>query len=99
MASNGFRFPRIELGEAAERLRLQARAFLERERDSGGFTPMADGWGSGYSPEFSRKLGQQGWLGMTWPKKYGGGECSPLDRYVVTEELLAAGAPVAAHWI
>jgi alkylation response protein AidB-like acyl-CoA dehydrogenase len=36
---------------------------------------------------------------MTWPKRYGGHERSALERYVVVEELLAAGAPVAAHWI
>lgn len=36
---------------------------------------------------------------MTWPKIYGGHERSFFERYVVTEELLAAGAPVSAHWI
>ena len=36
---------------------------------------------------------------MTWPEVYGGGGRSFLERYVVTEELLAAGAPVWAHWI
>jgi len=36
---------------------------------------------------------------MTWPKAYGGHDRSPLERYVVLEELLAAGAPVGAHWI
>ena len=36
---------------------------------------------------------------MTWPKQYGGGDRSFFERYVVTEELLAAGAPVSAHWI
>ena len=36
---------------------------------------------------------------MTWPKRYGGGERDSLERYVVIEELLAAGAPSAAHWI
>ncbi len=45
------------------------------------------------------RLGHAGWLGMTWPKRYGGGERSSLERYVVVEELLAAGAPAAAHWI
>ncbi|HET7159642.1 MAG TPA: acyl-CoA dehydrogenase family protein, partial [Burkholderiales bacterium] len=38
-------------------------------------------------------------IGMTWPKAYGGHERSSLERYVVTEELLAAGAPVRAHWL
>lgn len=36
---------------------------------------------------------------MTWPKEYGGQDRSALERYVVLEEMLAAGAPVAAHWI
>ncbi len=35
---------------------------------------------------------------MTWPRRYGGSERSYLDRLIVTEELLLAGAPVAAHW-
>ncbi len=35
---------------------------------------------------------------MTWPRRYGGSERSYLERYVVTEELLAAGAPTAFHW-
>lgn len=51
------------------------------------------------NPEFSRNLGEAGLLGMTWPKEYGGHEKSQLERYVVIEELLAAGAPVGAHWI
>ncbi len=36
---------------------------------------------------------------MTWPRKYGGQERTALERYAVTEELLAAGAPVRAHWV
>src|SRR5690606_36094106 len=41
----------------------------------------------------------KGWIGMRWPKQYGGHERSAFDRYVVLEEMLAAGAPVGAHWI
>lgn len=99
MAATGFRFPKVDLGPEAEQLRTDVRAFLAEELASGGFTPMADSWTSGYSAEFSRKLGAKGWLGMTWPKQYGGHELTALDRYVVTEELLSAGAPVALHWI
>ncbi len=53
----------------------------------------------GYDAEFSRKLAEQGWVGVTLPKEYGGAEMSPMERFVIAEELLAAGAPVAAHWI
>ncbi|NGO74156.1 acyl-CoA dehydrogenase [Streptomyces sp. YC504] len=82
-----------------ERLRAEVREFLAAEEASGGFTPVADSWVSGADPVFSRKLGERGWLGMAVPRKYGGAERTALERFVVIEELLAAGAPVAAHWI
>jgi alkylation response protein AidB-like acyl-CoA dehydrogenase len=85
--------------EAAEKVRLQVREFLDAERAAGCFTSHVDTWLSGVDPTFSRKLGEQGWLGMTWPAEYGGHERSAMERYAVTEELLVAGAPVAAHWI
>jgi alkylation response protein AidB-like acyl-CoA dehydrogenase len=50
-------------------------------------------------PEFSRKMGKRGWIGLTWSSKYGGQDKSALERYIVTEEMLRAGAPVGAHWI
>lgn len=99
MATGGFRFPRIEFTAELRALQQEVRDFLAEERASGGYTPVADSWAFGVDLEFSRKLGQRGWLGMTWPKKYGGHERSSMERYVVTEELLAAGAPVSAHWI
>jgi alkylation response protein AidB-like acyl-CoA dehydrogenase len=82
----------------AETLRAEVREFLAREL--AGRTPRqrAESW-NGYDRDFSRKLGQRGWIGMTWPKQYGGHERSALERYVVLEELLAAGAPVNMHWI
>jgi alkylation response protein AidB-like acyl-CoA dehydrogenase len=80
-------------------LREEVRAFLAEERAAGGFEPRCDAWLSGHSPEFSRRLAERGWVGMTWPKRYGGHERSQIERYAVLEELLAAGAPVAAHWI
>jgi alkylation response protein AidB-like acyl-CoA dehydrogenase len=85
--------------EAAERVRLEVREFLAAEREAGSFRTHVDTWLSGVDPAFSKKLGERGWLGMTWPKQYGGHERSAMERYAVTEELLAAGAPVAAHWI
>ena len=58
----------------------------------------AESW-TGLDPDFSRAMGKKGWIGMTWPKQYGGHERSALERYVVLEEMLAAGAPVGLHWI
>lgn len=79
-------------------LRGEVRAFLAAELASRTPAERAQSW-NGHDAGFSRKLGAKGWLGMTWPREYGGQERSALDRYVVIEELLAAGAPVSAHWI
>ena len=91
--------PPTRLPERAAALRAQVREFLDEERDAGNWVPRADVWLSGWDERFTRELGRRGWLGMTIPTEYGGHGRSALDRYVVTEELLAAGAPVAAHWI
>lgn len=80
-------------------LRERVRRFLDDERASGAFAPGIDGWLTGWSEEFSRSLAEQGWVGMTIPRQYGGHGRSHFERFVVTEELLVAGAPVAAHWI
>ena len=85
--------------EAEAQLRAQLRAFLAEEMAAGTFEPKCDAWLGGHDPEFSRRLARRGWVGMTWPRRYGGHERSSLERYIVVEELLAAGAPVAAHWI
>ncbi|MBI2963026.1 MAG: acyl-CoA dehydrogenase family protein [Deltaproteobacteria bacterium] len=82
---------------AEERLREEVRAFL-RERLAPA-DARDDGWIVGFSREFSRALGERGWIGYTWPKRYGGSEGSYLERLIITEELLRAGAPVAAHWM
>lgn len=81
-----------------EGLRREVRDFLSVELADRRPRDRARTW-TGFDAGFSRKLGERGWIGMTWPKRYGGHERSALERYVVLEELLAAGAPVAAHWI
>jgi hypothetical protein len=92
-----FTYPLAELPDSARKLRQEVRAFLAEEIAAGTFVPRSD-FGARDDAAFSRKMGQRGWLGMTWPKKYGGHERSMLERYVVTEEMLAAGAPCGAHW-
>ena len=93
MAVQAFRFDPVRLPPEADRLREEVRDFVADHRDLMQPLPM------GYSPEFSEKMAQKGWVAMTWPKKWGGHERSALERYVVLEEMLAAGAPVGAHWV
>ena len=86
-----------ELPPACEALRTEVREFIAGHLADYPVSKRVRNW-QGFSAEFSRKLGERGWIGMTWPKAFGGHERSSLERYVVIEELLAAGAPVAAHW-
>lgn len=94
----GFEFAPPVLAPAAERLRSEVRGFLAEELASRTPAQRAESW-TGHDAGFSRRAGARGYIGMTWPRAYGGHERSALDRYVVLEEMLAAGAPVAAHWI
>ncbi len=90
-----FHFDPVELPPEAQELRREVRAFLEAEVAAGNF-----GAGSGKGPfnkDFARKVGERGWIGMTWPKKYGGHERSHLERYVVIEEMLAYHAPTRSY--
>ena len=80
-----------------EALRAEVRAFVAETLRDFPANLRVRNW-SGGSPEFSAKLGARGWIGMTWPKRYGGHERTSLERYVVLEELLACGAPVGSHW-
>jgi hypothetical protein len=91
-------FSSMQLPPECEAVRREVREFLRETLED--YTPLqrAHSW-MGFDSDFSQKLGQRGWIGMTWPKQYGGQERSSLERYVVLEELLAAGAPVGAHWI
>jgi alkylation response protein AidB-like acyl-CoA dehydrogenase len=99
MISTAFDFPAIALPASADTLRADVREFLAAERARGTVLGRADSWFTGWDPAFTRRLAERGWIGMALPKQYGGHERGALDRYVVIEELLSAGAPVGAHWV
>jgi len=89
-------FADLELPASTRVLRAEVRAFLREELDSGRIQPRLGH--TEFDLAFTRRVAAHGWIGMTWPKQYGGQERSYLDRFVVTEEMLAVAAPCAAHW-
>lgn len=91
-------FPRTRLPAEAEALRAPVKAFLAERMDAIPSHRRARTW-TGFDAEFSRALAAQGWLGLTLPEVYGGAGRDAFARFVLVEELLAAGAPIAAHWI
>ena len=93
-----FHFEPCSLPAQTEELRQEVRSFLKESSKQWTPAARAQSW-DGFDQEFSRQMAARGWIGMTWPKRYGGGERSALERYVVLEEMLFAGAPVSFHWI
>jgi len=79
----------IELREHARKVATEAVERYGRHNDS---------WINGYSKEFAKEMAAHGWIGMTWPTEFGGGGRPDIDRLIVGEELIAAGAPIAAAW-
>ncbi|RJF91728.1 acyl-CoA dehydrogenase family protein [Noviherbaspirillum saxi] len=92
-----FNFQPLELPAELLTLRREVRAFLADASSEWTGRDVGHSW-TGFNREFSLEVGRRGWIGMTWPKRYGGHERSGLERYVVVEEMLAVGAPVGAHW-
>ena len=81
-----------------EVFRAEVKAFLKSSFEPTLSHIRARSW-MGFSPAFSQKLAARGWVGVTLPAQYGGANLDAFSRFVLVEELLAAGAPVSAHWI
>jgi len=80
----------IALREKAAAVAADAVARYGRSNDS---------WINGYSKEFSKELAGHGWIGMTWPDNpYSGPRLPGIDRLIVGEEMIKAGAPIGASW-
>jgi hypothetical protein len=82
----------------AEALRAEVRTFLANALPAASPARRARTW-TGWDADFSRALAARGWVGLTMPRELGGAGLTPWHRYILVEELLVAGAPIAAHWI
>ena len=88
----------MDFAWSAEHVALRARAKNAANAAVKKYGRFNDTWMNGYSKEFSEELAAHGWIGMTWPTEFGGGGRPPIERLIVAEEMIAAGAPIAASW-
>ncbi len=86
------------LPSETQAFRDEVKAFLRAHLMPAPADIRARSW-MGFSASFSKKLADRGWVGVTLPAQYGGASLDAFSRFVLVEELLAAGAPVSAHWI
>ena len=77
---------------------LRARARAVAQQGVADYGRWSDSWINGHSKEFSMVLAAEGFIGMTWPAEYGGGGRPGIERIIMAEEMISAGAPIAASW-
>jgi acyl-CoA dehydrogenase len=92
-------FDPVRLPDPCQALRDEVRRFLLDEVERGTFDPADRETSDRSARAFAARVGAMGWIGMTWPKQYGGRERSFLERYVVTEEMRVSGAPVRHFFV
>lgn len=86
---------RLELTPEQQSLRKELRAYFEAM-----MTPEVEEemsrheMGGPLSKKLARRMGADGWLGIGWPKEYGGQDRSPLEQLIFFDEAARAGAPV-----
>jgi alkylation response protein AidB-like acyl-CoA dehydrogenase len=88
-------FPAYDLGAAGNTFRLEVREWLrdnwggarKRSHDALPFKERE------FNAEFALQLGQTGWIGLSWPKRFGGQERSTLEQLAFIEEMERADAP------
>jgi alkylation response protein AidB-like acyl-CoA dehydrogenase len=81
-----------------EQLALRAQAREVAADAIARFGRFNDSWINGYSDDFAKEMAELGWIGLTWPTEFGGGGRPAVDRLIIAEELISAGAPIAAMW-
>ena len=91
-------FQLARLPQSSDAFRIEVKQFLKQTMPTLSADQRARSW-FGFDPEFSLRLAERGWVGLTLPKAYGGAEMDAFSRFVLVEEMLCAGSPVAAHWI
>jgi len=83
---------KLALTEAQEMLRKTARDFLA-DKCSKKFVKQMEESETGYSRELWQEMAGLGWMGLSFPGKYGGGDMSLLDLAVLLEEMGRACLP------
>jgi alkylation response protein AidB-like acyl-CoA dehydrogenase len=91
--------PSLQVDPKVEKFRKEVRAWLaknwpEKKRREHESKPFKD---RGYDRDFTRLMGRDGWIGVGWPKEYGGQGRSPSEQCAFIEEMARADAPLGAH--
>src|SRR5699024_12314188 len=88
---------RFELTEEQEQLQQEIRSYLEEQITDELLQEVKT---NPYGPiwkQYIRNLGRDGWLGIGWPKEYGGQGKTPLEQYIFLEEINRTGITIRSE--
>ena len=86
----------IDLTTEQRRFRDGLREYLAAMMTDALQKELGSGWEGG-GPEFRKamkQMGQDGLLGVSWPKEYGGQERSAVEQFIFADEVQAVGFPL-----
>ncbi|MDY6969188.1 MAG: acyl-CoA dehydrogenase family protein [Spirochaetota bacterium] len=89
----------FKLTDKQLQLREEVRSFLKETKASGKYEFLNNGFLHVGARDFSKEVAKKGWIGMTWPKEFGGQGLGYLDRLIMLEEMFNFGAPMASHYM
>src|SRR6516165_570137 len=85
----------IAYTEEQEGLRRQLRAYYEKLLTPEVEQELSQSHGVGPAVRrIVRRMGEDGWLGIGWPKEYGGQGRSAIEQFIFFDESMRSGAPV-----
>ena len=90
---------RFHFTQQQDAFRREVHDFVAQEIEAGTFAPNVGELVGMSSRAFSRKLADRGWIGMTWPRQYGGQERGAVDKMIMNEELMRVQAPIGYHFM
>ncbi len=88
---------KIELTKNQQKLKDELKEYFSTLLNKELMSEMSDPqFFEGGGPEFKKALkimGQDGWIGLSWPKEFGGKEFTPIEQYIFVEEIMRTGFP------
>lgn len=79
--------------------RQEVRDFVKRELEAGTFSVTSKSLVGPASREFSLKMAERGWIGLTWPEQYGGKGRTSVEKMIMLEEFFRVQAPIGYHFL
>ena len=93
----------LNLSPSEEAIRQEIKTWFEHnlphEFQTGRLRTLSEDDAAEMGKQWQRKLGEAGWLGLAWPKEYGGRGATLMEQAIYFSEGYSAQAPLPLDWV